>query len=186
MKDWRRRADPAFYAKEPYMLRTEAQIARYSEDAQAEARSKVLRADTGLLVTVAITAIASFVAGIGAGGLNLPGTEFSALAWLLLAAAVGLTAQFWLKRSKFVIWVAFSAVLLAAAVAFALNGPALARRLPQEIAVIAIAYIGVCIVAGRIRHAELLARPEGLISLPQSIVPLLDRSRDHAVICWYD
>ena len=186
MKDWLRRADPAFYAKEPYMLRAEAQIARYTEDAQAEARSNVLRADRGLHVMVAIAAAATAIAALGAGALDLRATLFTAFALIVLAAVVVLTARRWMKHPRVVMWVAFGAVLLACACAFALNGATLGLRLPAEMAAIAVAFLGVCVVAGRIRRAELLARPEGLLSLPQSIVPLLDRSHDHAVICWYD
>jgi hypothetical protein len=57
---------------------------------------------------------------------------------------------------------------------------------PAEIAAIAVAYLGVCVIAGRIRRAELIALPDGMLTIPQSIVPLLDRSHHHAIICWRD
>jgi len=186
MRDLLRRADPAFYAKEHYVMRTEAQIARFTEEAQAEARLAVLRADGAFYVISAIVALATIFAALGAGGLGLRASLWTALGLAVLAAAAGFTAPFWLRRPQLTTWVAFAIVLLACALSFAFNASALAPRMPVEIAAIAVAYLGICIIAGRIRRAELIARPEGLLSLPQSIVPLLDRSHDHAIICWYE
>jgi len=101
------------------------------------------------------------------------------------AVAVNLIARTWRLHPQLVTWFALGALLLACAYAFSFEASVLARRLPAEIAAIAVAYVGVYIVAVRIRRAELMARPEGLVSLPQSIVPLLDRSHDHAIICWF-
>jgi hypothetical protein len=79
---------------------------------------------------------------------------------------------------------ALATILVASAWIFAFNAAAAARRVPIEIVAIGVAYLGVCVIAGRIRRAELLARPRGMLTIPQSIVPLLDRSHDHAVICF--
>ena len=283
MIDWLRRADPAFYHKEPQLLRTQAQIARYTDDAQAQVRLSILAADRILHVTTTIVALSAYVAATGAGALD-PRTDWlrvwafavlavgapRALPWwpradgaatwrhaliasalvtcsavwtrfdaallgtallagaslflavgrgriaLLVVAAgalfvtrlpthppfvtplvagalaiaaglVGLSAiaRVWRLRPQVVIWVAFAALLVVCAYTFAFDASLVTPRLPAEIAAIAVAYLGVCVMAGRIRRAELLARPDGVLSTPQSIVPLLDRSHDHAIICWF-
>ena len=109
------------------------------------------------------------------------GTVFAVLAG---AAAVRLSADVWRPRPQSITPLALAALLAVCAYICAFNATGVALRLPFEIAALAIAYLGVCIMAGRIRRAEVIARPEGLLSLPQSIVPLLDRSQDHAVIAW--
>ncbi len=111
------------------------------------------------------------------------------IAGLLVAAAgvvaVNLIARTWRLHPQLVTWLALGALLIACAFAFSFEASAVVLHLPGEIAAIAIAYVGVSIITVRIRRAELIVRPEGLLSLPQSIVPLLDRSHHHAIICWY-
>lgn len=85
---------------------------------------------------------------------------------------------------QIVTYLAFTALLVVCAYTFAFNAAAAALRVPAEIVALAVAYLGICIMAGRIRRAEFVARPNGGLSIPQSIVPLLERSHDHAVICW--
>ncbi|MBV8074273.1 MAG: hypothetical protein JO140_02500 [Candidatus Eremiobacteraeota bacterium] len=173
--DWTRRADPAFYAMEPYVLRTEAQVPRYSDEAQAEARFDALRTDWILFAALVVgTAALLFATGFDAlvTGAALP------------AAASAVFARDWRSQPQLLAWGLLATFLAAFAYAFAFEAPALAARVPLEITAAAIAYLAVCVVAGRIRRAELAARPEGLVSLPQSIVPLFDRSHHHAVICW--
>jgi hypothetical protein len=96
----------------------------------------------------------------------------------------GIIATVWRARPQMVTWSALAAILVASAWLFAFNAAAAAPRIPIEIVAIGVAYVGACVVAGRIRRAELLARPRGMLTIPQSIVPLLDRSHDHAVICF--
>ncbi|HLI96102.1 MAG TPA: hypothetical protein VKT72_08455 [Candidatus Baltobacteraceae bacterium] len=275
MIDWLRRVDPGFYDKEPYLLGSQAEVPRYSEDAQAEARLRVLRSDRLLQTTITIVALSAYATATAFGTLD-PHTEWAALwafavlaialpralpwwpnddvnatwrhalmggalialsmlwsgvGWILAltallgaaslfvargravvltlaagvlfvhlyflapiatvlvaagaAVAVNLIARTWRLRPQLVTWLALGALLISCAYAFSFAAPALVLRLPAEIAAIGIAYVGVCIVAVRIRRAEIIARPEGLLSLPQSIVPLLDRSHHHAIICWY-
>jgi len=93
-------------------------------------------------------------------------------------------ARVWRPRPQVATWAAFATLLVTCAYTFAFDATTVALRVPFEIAAIAVAYLGICVVAGRIRRAELIARPAGVLSIPQSIVPLLDRSHDHAVICW--
>lgn len=228
MMNWVRRVDPAFYNKEPHLLRTSAQIPRYSEDAQAAARLDVVKADRFLHVVITIVALCAYglvtipaewsrtdsamlgiaivvavvlsrlrgrlratltVAAIGVllGAYAHP-ISVAPLVGMLAAGAslVGsiVVAREWRARPQVVTWASFGALLLACAFAIAFNADVIQLHLPLEIAAIAVAYLGVCVIAGRIRRAELLVRPEGVLSLPQSIVPLLDRSQDHAVICW--
>jgi hypothetical protein len=276
MIDWRRRADPAFYDKEPLVLQTQAQVPRYSEDEQAEARLRILAADGMLHNVTTIVAVAAYLAVTSLGTLD-PRTDWQTLgafavlavagpralpwwpqedarstwrhallglaivvvpaAWsrvdpmlfgvgfgvaaallltrgeirlLLMAAALAallahalviqpgvtlvLTLAFgfgvrmmlnvWRAQPQVAIPVAFAAVLLACMYSIALHAAALNQHVELEIAALAVAYLGICIMAGRIRNAELLARPEGVLSLPQSVVPLLDRSHHHAVIVW--
>ena len=280
---WLRRVDPAFYHKEPHLLRTQAQIARYTDEAQAEVRLSVLTADRMLHAATTIVALSAYAAATGAGILDPRGDwltiwAFAVLAvaapralpwwpradrratWLhaligialimipalwtrldsailslallagatlyvargrgrvaLLVLAVGVLfgvrvpghplfvaplvgvlaagasalvveviARMWRLRPQVVTWAAFATVLVACAYTFAFEAPAVALRVPAEIAAIAVAYLGVCIMAGRIRRAELMARPSGVLSIPQSIVPLLDRSHHHAIICWFE
>jgi hypothetical protein len=186
--DWRRRVDPGFYEKEPPLLRTRAQVPRYPEEAQAEARLSVLRADRLLRGVTAAVVIASTAALTGAVSLD-PRMGWVRFAAFAVIAAAGtyfarMLARVWALRARLATWTAFAALLVACGASFAFNAPALALHVPAEIAAIAVSYLGVCIIAVRIRRAELLARPEGLLSLPQSIVPLLDRSQHHAIICW--
>lgn len=275
MIDWLRHVDPGFYDKEPYLLASEAQIPRYTEDAQAEARLTVLRADRLLQITTTVVAVAAYSAVTAAGMLDprtdwptlwafavlatalrlvLPwwpnddanatwrhavmgsgliaiptlwtGVEWTLVLTALLVAAalfmasarvavlalaaivlfvhlffvapfagvlfagaivfaVNLIGRAWRLHPQLAMWSALGALLVACAYAFSVEAPAVAPRLAAEIAAIATAYAGISIIAGRIRRAELMARPEGLLSLPQSIVPLLDRSHHHAVICWF-
>lgn len=275
MIDWLRRVDPGFYDKEPFLLGSQAQIPRYTEDAQAEARLDVLRADRALQIIITIVPLAAYAAATAVGSLN-PRTDWpsiwafavlaialprvlpwwpdddkdatwrqaimgavlvaismlwSGLGWvlpltaLLTAAAlfvnrrrvvvlalcvgvllihpyflspvatvivaaggfvaVNLIARTWRSSPQLVPWFALGVLLIACAYAFSFEAPAVVLRVPAELAAIAVAYAGVYVVAVRIRRAEILARPEGLVSLPQSIVPLLDRSHDHAIICWF-
>lgn len=280
MMDWLRRVDPGFYGKEPHLLRAQAEIARYSDEAQSEVRSSALSSDRLLHAVIGIAALAAYAAVTGAGALNARGEwpavwAFAVLAvagpralpwwprgrgapwrqavlggalvaipalWtrldlavvvtaLLAAAALYLThergrvalpavavgilvgarlpvqpffvvplaggalaagasvlavrtiAPVWRARPQVLTWSVLAALLAACAYAFAFDAPAVAWHPSVEIAALAVAYLGVCIVAGRIRRAELLARPDGVLTLPQSIVPLLDRSHHHAVIC---
>lgn len=283
MIDWLRRVDPAFYHKEPQLLRTQAQIARYTDEAQAEVRLTVLTADRILHVAITIVALSAYAVATAAGALDprsdwpavwalavlavatpraLPwwprrdanatwrhalfgfalvavpalwshldwavagtallvgATLYAArgrgrLALLVLAAGVlfgvrtparllwiaplvgGLAAGagvfvvsaiagVWRARPQVVTWSGFASLLLVFAYAVAFEAPLIALRVPAEIAALAVAYLGVCIIAGRIRRAELMARPDGVLSIPQVIVPLLDRSHNHAVICWLE
>lgn len=276
MIDWRRRADPAFFDKEPLVLQTQAQVPRYSEDEQAEVRLNVLADDGMLHVITTIAALAAYLAVTALGTLD-PRTDWQTLwafavlavagpralpwwpkedarltwrhaflglaivsvpaAWgnvepmlfgvgllagatllltrgemrlLLMAAAlavliahalviqpgvtlvstvalgfgVRMMLGVWRAQPQVVIPVAFAAVLVACTYSMALHAPALLRHIPAELAMLSIAYLSICIMAGRIRNAEILARPEGVLSLPQSVVPLLDRSHHHAVIAW--
>ena len=281
MMDWLRRVDPAFYGKEPHLLRTQAEVARYTDEAQAALRSDVLASDRLLHAATIVVAVAAYTAVTGAGALGARGEwptvwAFAVLAvggvralpwsardggvqswgyailagalvafpalWthvdvavlvtaLLAAASAGLSvgraraavlgvavgllcgermpayppfvlrvaggvlavgagvvavrviAAVWRVRPQVVMWSALTTLLLACAYAVVFDAPALARHVPVEIAATAVAYLGVCIVAGRIRRAELQTRPDGVLTLPQSIVPLLDRSYHHAVIC---
>ncbi len=283
MIDWLRRVDPAFYHKEPYLLRTEAQIVRYGDEAKAEVRLSVLAADPMMQAATTIVALSAYVAATGAGALAANGGRFAewafavlavaapralpwwprpdGWAWLrqallgsalvaipaawtradpavfitaalagvtlyaargrirlgLLAVVVGVVlgarmpahpllaaplaavlaagagvlgvraiAPVWRRRPQVVTWSAFAAVVVACAYTFAFDAPAVAAHVPLEIAAIAVAYAGVCVIAGRIRRAEIRASPIGSLSLPQSIVPLLDLSHHHAVICWLE
>lgn len=228
MKNWLRRVDPAFYQKEPHVLRTHAQIPRYGEDAQVEVRLEVLRADWLLRVVATVVVLAAYALvaiPVAWTRVDVALLVISALIAVLLfrvrgslratlvACAVGVlfgihahpvsvvplvgmvaagaslvggnvVAREWRVRPQVVTWAAFGGLLLVCAYTIVFNAPALALHLPAEIAAIAIADFGVCVIAGRLARAELLSRPEGVLSLPQSIVPLLDRSHDHAVICW--
>ncbi len=283
MIDWLRRVDPGFYQKEPQLVRTQAQIARYTDEAQAEVRLSVLSADRMLHVATTIVALSAYFAVTGAGALDprrdwLTVWAFAviavaaprALPWwpptdgkatwrhaligialvaipaiwnhldvavvgvallagatlylsrgrgrvALLALAVGVlfgermpahslfiaplvgvlaavagvlgmsvVARVWRLRSQVLVWSAFATLLVACAYTFAFDAPAVAPRVAAAIAAIAIAYLGICVMATRIRRAELIARPNGVLSLPQSIVPLLDRSHHHAIICWLE
>lgn len=107
------------------------------------------------------------------------------LATCTSVAGTNVVAQQWLVRPQIVTWAAFATLVVVGAYATAFNVQAVVLHLPGAIATIAAGYLGVCIIAGRIRRAELLSRPDGVLSLPQTIVPLLNRSHDHAVICWY-
>ena len=241
MIDWLRRIDPGFYHKEPHLLRTHAQIARYTEEEQAEVRLSVLTADPVLRAATTIVALALFAAVAAAGALDtrrdwltlgafavLAVAGLRALPWwphgdrhervpiVLLVLAVGVAfgartsmdrffvaplvvgvlaaaaavlavraiARVWPRRPQLATWSGLATVLLTFAYLFAFRATELASRIPFEVVMIAVAYLGVCVIAGRIRRAELIARPPGVLTLPQSIVPLLDRSHDHAVICW--
>ncbi len=228
MIDWLRRVDPAFYYKEPHLLRTQAEIPRYGEDAQVEVRLNVLHADwllravtalvaivayflialpalwaaldIALLVVSVVIAIALFrmrgslratLTAVAIGILFAIHAHPLSIAPLvgMLAAGTSLVgsvivAREWRARPQVVTWAAFAALLLVSAYAATFNTRVIALHLPFEVGLIGLAYLGVCVIAGRMHRAELLARPEGVLSLPQSIVPLLDRSHDHAVICW--
>jgi len=276
MLDLLRRVDPGFYAKEPYLLGAGAQVPRYSEEAQAEARLAVLSEDRLLRAAIVVIALCAYLVVTAAGTLDprteyLPLWAFAVVAvampralpwwpkagrnatwvealvgialtampalwtplqpllgavvatvaitllaargrgrWIVLAlaaialwlhllfvsvyAAVAVGAagviavrevvRTWRFCPQLIAWATLGILLAASAYAFALEAAALVHFLPLEIAAIAVAYVSVCVVAGRIRRAELSARPEGLLSLPQSIVPLLDRSHDHAIICF--
>ncbi len=279
--DWLRRVDPAFYHKEPHLLRVQAQIARYTDEIQAEVRLSVLTADRMLHAATTIVALSAYAAATGAGTLDPRGDWLTvwalavlavaarrALPWwprpdrwawwrdaliggaliaipavwtrvdpavlgiallagatlyvtrgrgriALLVLAVGVLfgvrvpahplfiapligvlaagasviavrviARAWRVRPQVVTWSAFAALLVVCAYTFAFDAAAVALRVPAEIAAIAVAFLGVCVMAGRIRRAEVLASPDGVLSIPQSIVPLLDRSHHHAIICW--
>ncbi len=280
MRDWRRRVDPSFYHKEPHLLRAQAHVARYTDDAQAEARLSVLVADPVLRASTALVALAAYVAATGAGaigsrgewaavwalavlavatpsalpwwprtstraswlpaaiacvliavpaigaridpmpfglallggaalvaargririgflvaavgvlaGMRVPAHSFllapvaGALAAGTAAAVVAAIALVWRRRPQVATWSALAALFAACAYAFAFDAPAVALRVPGELAALVVAYLGVFVIATRVRRAELLATPGGVLSLPQSIVPLLDRSHHHAVIC---
>lgn len=283
MIDWLRRVDPGFYHKEPQLLRTQAQIARYTDDAEAEVRLTVLTADRILHAVITIIALSAYAVATGAGALDprsdwptvwalavlavaapraLPwwprrdgnatwrhaligialiaipalwfrldwavaGTallvgatlyaarERGRLALLVLAVgvlftvrtpahllwiaplvgglsagagilAVSTIAGVWRSRPQVVTWSAFASLLVVFAYTLAFEAPVIALRIPVEITALAVAYLGVCIIAGRVRRAELMARPDGVLSIPQIIVPLLDRSHNHAIICWLE
>jgi hypothetical protein len=228
MIDWLRRVDPAFYRKEPHLLRTQAEIPRYGEEAQVEVRLGVLRADWLLRIAATIVALLAYFlialpavwtpldvamlvasavvamvlyrlrgrlrATVTAGaigvlfGIHAHPFSIVPLAGMLAAGAtlVGnvIVAREWRARPQIITWAACATLLLVTAYTSAFNASVVAMHLPFEVGAIALAYLGVCVIAGRMHRAELLARPEGVLSLPQSIVPLLDRSHDHAVICW--
>lgn len=283
MIGWFRRVDPAFYHKEPLVLRSQAQIARYTDEAQAEVRLSVLSVDQMLHIATTIVALSAYAAAIGADALDprrdwvtvwafavLAVAAPRALPWwppgdaratwrhaligsalivipalwtridsavlgialltgatlyvtrgrgrvALLVVAVGVlfgvrmlaypvfvaplvgilaagaavlgagvVARVWRLRPQMAMWSAFATLLVVWAYTCAFDAPAVALRMPAEIAAIALAYLGVCIIAGRIRRAERIARPNGALSSPQSIVPLLDLSHHHAIICWIE
>ena len=282
MIDWVRRVDPAFYGKEPHLLRSQAEIARYTDEAQAEVRLEVLVPDRLLHFATVVVVTAAYAAVTGAGALNARGewptvwafavlavSGARALPWstrhdvatswrsalagvalvalpvlwtrldlgvmitaVLAGAALGLSgggraraalpalaggvllgermpayppvvlrlaggvlaaaagvaavralAPLWRRRAQVLTWSALAVLVLACAYAVGFDAPALAAGVRVEIVALVVAYLGVCVVAGRVRRAELLARPRGVLTLPQSIVPLLDRSHHHAVIC---
>jgi hypothetical protein len=228
MLNWLRRVDPAFYHKEPHVLKTQAQIPRYGDDAQVAARLDVLGADRLVYAASAIVILCAYavvtipvvwtrldfaligiallvalalwrlrgrlrnllaVAAIGAlFGVHAHPVSFAPLVGILAACAsvVGsnVVVREWRARPQVVTWSAFATLLLICAYAITFNAEALALHLRIEIGVVAIAYLAICVIAGRIRRAVLLARPDGVLSLPQNIVPLLERSHDHAIICW--
>jgi hypothetical protein len=281
VRDWLRRVDPAFYHKEPHLLRTEAQIARYTDEAQAEVRLSVLTADRVLHTVTTIVALSAYAAATAAGALDARANWLTVWAFAVLAVAAPRALPWWPRldrratwrhaligsalviipalwthvdpailsiallagatlyvargrgrvallvlavgvlfgermpahalfvaplvgilaasagvlgvraiarvsrvRPQVLTWSAFATLLVVCAYTFAFDGPAAALRVPAAIAAIAVAYLGVCIMAGRIRRAELIARPDGVLSIPQSIVPLLDLSHHHAIICW--
>lgn len=129
------------------------------------------------------------VAAIGAlFGVHTHPVSFAPLVGILAACAsiVGssVVAQQWRVKPQILTWSAFSTLLIACAYGMTFNAPGVALHLRVEILTIAVAYLGVCVIAGRIRRAELIARPHGVLSLPQNIVPLLNRSHDHAIVCW--
>ncbi|MGH7660802.1 MAG: hypothetical protein ACRENA_07810 [Vulcanimicrobiaceae bacterium] len=276
MIDWRRRADPAFFDKEPLVLKTQAQVPRYSEEEQAEVRLEVLAHDGMLHVVTTIAALSAYLAVTALGTLD-PRADWQtlwafavlavagprALPWwpkddarqtwrhaflglaivvvpalwsnaqpalfytgmltaatllatrgeirlLAMAAALAVLIAHalviqpgvtlvstlllifgvrtmlgtWRAQPQVAVPVAFAAVLVACTYSIALHAAELLRHVPVEIGLLAVTYLSVCIMAGRIRNAELVARPEGVLSLPQSVVPLLDRSHHHAVITW--
>lgn len=281
MMDWLRRVDPAFYGKEPHLLRTEAQVARYTDDAQAEVRAEVLRSDRLLHAATIVFAVAADLAVTGAGAVGARGGWITVWAFAVLAVAsaralpwaapdrgavpwayallgaalvaipalwthadlavfvtallagamlavargraravlpvvaagvlvaermpayppvllrvaaavlvagaavviVRLVTPVWRAHPQVLTWSGLAALVVACAYAVAFEAPALALHVPFEIAAIAVAFLAICAVAGRLRRAELAARPDGVLTLPQSIVPLLDRSYHHAVIC---
>ncbi len=223
-----RRADPAFYQKEPHVLRSEAQIPRYGEDAQVEVRLEVLRADWLLRAAATVVSFAAYgliasplvwsaidiaILGVAVLVAVVLSRLHARLRAMLAAAAIGILfglhthpvsvaplvgmvaagvslvstiviAREWRSRPQVVTWAAFAGLLLVCAFAIAFNEAVIALHLPLSIITIAVAYLAVCAIAGRLHRAQLLSRPEGVLSLPQSIVPLLERSHDHAVICW--
>jgi hypothetical protein len=283
MRDWLRRVDPAFFHKEPHLLRIRAQIDRYTEESQADVRLSVLTADGLLHGATTVVACAVYLAATGAGALGARGDWLTVWAFAVLAVALpralpwwppraaratgrhallggalvaipavwtrldltvlgiavlvaatlyvarergrvmvvvlafgvlfgghvpaqsrvvallagfvaagvvvlafGRIAPVWRRRPQIVTWSALAVVPATCALVFAVAAPAVAARVPAEIAALAVAYLGVCVIAGRIRHAQLIALPDGMLTIPQSIVPLLDRSHDHAIICWRD
>jgi hypothetical protein len=283
MRDWLRRVDPAFFHKEPHLLRAQAQIDRYTEESQAEVRLSVLTADPVLHAATTLVAFAVYLAATGFGALGARGDWLTVWAFAVLAVAwpralpwwphrdaratwrhaligsalvaipavwtrldvtaVGIAvlvaatlyvarergrvmvlvlalgvlfgahvpahprvvallagvlaagaavlglrriAPVWRLRPQILTWSALAIVPATCAFTFAFAAPAIASRVPAEIAAIAVAYLGVCVMAGRIRRAELIALPDGMLTIPQSIVPLLDRSHHHAIICWRD
>lgn len=281
MMNWLRRVDPAFYGKEPHLLRTQAQVARYTDESQSEVRLDVLKSDRLLHLATMMVAVAAYVAVTGAGALNARGDWVTVWAFAVLAVAsaralpwatgdhgavpwayallggalvavpalwthfdlavlitavlaaamlavgrgraravvpavavgvllgeripaypplivrlaaavlaagaavvvVSAIAPVWRAHPQVLTWSGLATVVAACAYAVAFDAPALVLHVPFEIAAIAVAYLGMCVVAGRLRRAELAARPDGVLTLPQSIVPLLDRSYHHAVIC---
>ena len=282
MMDWLRRVDPGFYQKEPQMLRTKAQLPRYTEDAQAEARIAVLAGDRTAQLTVALLAFSAYVVATGSGALVAvadPATIWAlavltaaapcALPWwphpdrlwplvrqgvlgfaliaipaalwraeplvfalaaaaaailvaargrfrlfllvlavlvlfgarahpLTLAPLFGIVAggaailvvtvlgRVWRLRPQVTPWAGFAVIFATNAYAIGFEPALVSSHLGGEIGGVAVGFFAVCVLAGRVRQAELLARPPGLLSLPQSIVPLLDRSHHHAVIAWFE
>jgi hypothetical protein len=229
MMNWLRRVDPAFYTKEPHVLRAGAQIPRYSDEAQVELRLRVVHADRVLYVAAAVVMLSGYalitipiawtridVVMLGVAALvavalcATRGRLRSVLLVAFIAAVFGahahpvsvaplvgivaagvsvvgsnVVAREWRARPQVITWATFAALLVICAYTIVFNAEAVKVHLLTEIVIIAVAYLSVCVIAGRIRRAELLARPDGVLSLPQSIVPLLDRSHDHAVICWF-
>ena len=68
--------------------------------------------------------------------------------------AVWTIAPVWRIRPEIVTWSALAIVPATSAFTFAFAAPAIAARVPAEIVAIAVAYLGVCVIAGRIRRAE--------------------------------
>lgn len=233
MSDWRRRPDPAFYDKEPFLLRTLAQVPRYPEDAQAKARLDVLHGDGVLHGATIVIALSTCLAAVSIDGLASPLDWTRAAAFVTIAlaapfalpwqrhalkreclaiAAVAATVLFGLAllaapmpsaiaavalglgaraitgagrtHPQVFTWCALATVAATCAYAFAFSPADGVWSLSLDMGSVAVAYLSVCVFAARIRRAGLLARPEGVVSLPQSVVPLIDRSHDHAVICW--
>ena len=276
MRELLRRGDPAFYDKEPILLRTGVQIPRYDDEAQLAARLKVLGDDRLLHHLTVLVALVAFAAVTGFGSLGARGdwpalcafavltvagpralpwwppldrratwrhalivlilillcgawthltfliggfavasalatylaresnrlvllalaaavlfahALFSALVPAVIAAAVfGVSSWYiareWRRRSQAAFLGAFAILLLACAYVFAFDSSVLTWSVSAEIAAIALAYLGICLGAARVQRADVAARPEGLVSLPQTIVPLLDRSHHHAIIVW--
>ncbi len=121
-------------------------------------------------------------------GVHTHPISFAPLVGILAACAsvVGsnVVERQWRVRPQVLTWSAFATLLVVCAYSMTFNAAGVALHLRVDILAIAAAYLGVCVIAGRIRRAELSAHPNGVLSLPQNIVPLLDRSHDHAIICW--
>ena len=62
--------------------------------------------------------------------------------------AVRTIAPVWRRRPQIVTWSALAIVPATCAFTFAFAAPAIAPRVPAEIAAIAVAYLGVCVMAG--------------------------------------
>lgn len=281
MIDWLRRVDPAFYHKEPDLLRARAEIVRYTDEAQAAMRASVLAADALTYVVVTFVALALYVVatggdaldprrdwpemwalavlavaaprtlpwwprggGVATGAYAVAGAALVAISALwtradlalaavalavavalaavpgrarpaLLALAVGvlfgarmsaypfvagvlvgtlaagatvlfgrLIAPVWQLRPQVLTTSALALLAGSFAYAVAFVAPDVTSRWPLVIGAFVAAFLGICAIAGRIRRAELIARPGGGLTSPQSVVPLLDRSYHHAVICW--
>jgi hypothetical protein len=158
------------------------------------------RTDGIILLVALIVAVALYrlrgrprtilaVAAIGAFfGVHAHPVSIAPLVGILAACAsvvgTNVVVREWRIRPQVLTWATFALMLVVCAYTIVLNASAVALHLPAEMAIAAVAYLAVCIIAGRVRRAELLARPDGVLSLPQSIVPLLERSHDHAIICW--
>jgi hypothetical protein len=185
---------------EDRLLHVAATIAAVAAFALITIPAMWTRIDTLTLAVALVVALALYrlrgrlrniLAVVAIGGLfgaHAHPVAFAPLVGLLAACAsvvaTHVVVREWRARPQVLTWATFAMLLLVCAYTMAFNANVIALHLPAEIAVIAVAYLAACVIAGRIRRAELLARPDGVLSLPQSIVPLLDRSHDHAIISW--
>ncbi|HEY5349659.1 MAG TPA: hypothetical protein VIJ64_07995, partial [Candidatus Lustribacter sp.] len=104
MIDWLRRVDPAFYHKEPHLLRTQAQIDRYTDEAQAELRLSTLAADRILPAATTVVALAAYAAAICVGALDPHADWPTVWAFAVLAVAAPRALPWWPPADRRATW----------------------------------------------------------------------------------